>query len=121
MKSTAPSTFAERVGRSLGRLWWQGARADRRAMHWLMAKGWPSAAARAAMLAIKVAAFVVLLYAMFWLALLLGLMLAGAWMMQKSSASHDDEHRPEWKDGPAGFGLYTYDGYRIDPHVSDDD
>ena len=54
-----------------------------------------------------------------WLALLLVLVMVVAWMARNADLG-DELPEPEWRNGPAGFGLYTYDGFRIDPHVEDD-
>ncbi|MPN10034.1 hypothetical protein SDC9_157327 [bioreactor metagenome] len=40
--------------------------------------------------------------------------------MARNSDLGDELPEPEWRNGPTGFGLYTYDGFRIDPHVEDD-
>src|SRR3546814_20270951 len=61
----------------------------------------------------------VLLYAAFWLALLLVFAIAAAWAA--NNADGNDESETEWRNGPAGFGLYTSDGFRMDPHVYDAD
>ena len=71
MKTAAQTTFPERVGRSLGRLWRGCVRLDRRAMQGLVTKGWKPGVAKGAMLLVKIAAFAVLLYAAFWMSLLL--------------------------------------------------
>ena len=121
MKTAAQTTFAERLGRTLGRAWRSCARLDRRAQGWLLARGWAPGIAKAALLAVKLAAIGVLLYTAFWLALLLAFALVGAWVVRNDDGSYDEEHKPEWRYGPAGYGLYTHDDYRIDPHDPDDE
>ena len=121
MKTAAPTTFAERLGRTLGRAWRSCARLDRRAQGWLLARGWAPGIAKAALLAVKLAAIGVLLYTAFWLALLLAFALVGAWVVRNDDGSYDEEHKPEWRYGPAGYGLYTHDDYRIDPHDPEDE
>lgn len=120
MKTAAQTTFAERLGRTLGRAW-RTARLDRRAQGWLLAQGWAPGIAKAALLAVKLAAIGVLLYTAFWLALLLAFALVGAWVVRNDDGSYDEEHKPEWRYGPAGYGLYTHDDYRIDPHDPEDE
>jgi hypothetical protein len=71
MKTAAQTTFAERLGRTPGRAWRGCARLDRRAQGWLLARGWAPGIAKAALLAVKLAAIGVLLYTAFWLVLLL--------------------------------------------------
>ncbi|OOH47527.1 hypothetical protein B0B16_22995 [Pseudomonas aeruginosa] len=121
MKTAAQTTFAERLGRTLGRAWRGCARLDRRAQGWLVAQGWAPGIAKAALLAVKLAAIGVLLYTAFWLALLLAFALVGAWVVRNDDGSYDEEHKPEWRYGPAGYGLYTHDDYRIDPHDPEDE
>jgi hypothetical protein len=121
MKTAAQTTFAERLGRTLGRVWRSCARLDRRAQGWLLARGWAPGIAKAALLAVKLAAIGVLLYTAFWLALLLAFALVGAWVVRNDDGSYDEEHKPEWRYGPAGYGLYTHDDYRIDPHDPEDE
>ena len=121
MKTAAQTTFAERLGRTLGRAWKGCARLDRRAQGWLLAQGWAPGIAKAALLAVKLAAIGVLLYTAFWLALLLAFALVGAWVVRNDDGSYDEEHKPEWRYGPAGYGLYTHDDYRIDPHDPEDE
>ena len=121
MKTAAQTTFAERLGRTLGRAWRGCARLDRRAQGWLLARGWAPGIAKAALLAAKLAAIGVLLYTAFWLALLLAFALVGAWVVRNDDGSYDEEHKPEWRYGPAGYGLYTHDDYRIDPHDPEDE
>lgn len=119
MKSAAQTTFAERMGQALGRAWHSCVRLDRRAHGWLLVQGWAPGAAKATLLVVKLVALGVLLYTAFWLALLFVFAIGAAWTARNTDWNQTPE--PEWKNGPAGFGLYTYDGYRIDPHVSDDD
>ena len=121
MKTAAQTTFAERLGRTLGRAWRGCARLDRRAQGWLLTQGWAPGIAKAALLAVKLAAIGVLLYTAFWLALLLAFALVGAWVLRNDDGSYDEEHKPEWRYGPAGYGLYTHDDYRIDPHDPEDE
>ena len=121
MKTAAQTTFAERLGRTLGLAWRGCARLDRRAQGWLLAQGWAPGIAKAALLAVKLAAIGVLLYTAFWLALLLAFALVGAWVVRNDDGSYDEEHKPEWRYGPAGYGLYTHDDYRIDPHDPEDE
>ena len=121
MKTAAQTTFAERLGRTLGRALRGCARLDRRAQGWLLARGWAPGIAKAALLAVKLAAIGVLLYTAFWLALLLAFALVGAWVVRNDDGSYDEEHKPEWRYGPAGYGLYTHDDYRIDPHDPEDE
>lgn len=95
MKPAAQTTFAERVGRTLGRLWRGCVRLDRRATIRLVAQGWAHGAARAVLLIIKVVAFGVLVYAAAWLALLIALVVVAS-RTARNSASDEVE---EWAIG----------------------
>lgn len=93
MKTAAQTTFAERLGRALGRAWRGCARLDRQAQGWLRAHGLAPGAARAVSLVVKLVALAVLLYSAFWLALLLTLAVAaGAW----AARSHEEAGDEEW-------------------------
>lgn len=119
MNTTTRVSAAERLGRRFGRGWRARARGERRISNWLVSKGVPAGGAVALLWVVKLVAFGVLLYAAFWLALLLVFAVVAAWMARNADLD-DDPPEPEWRNGPAGFGLYTYDGFRIDPHVEDD-
>ncbi|POE08556.1 hypothetical protein BV921_15100 [Pectobacterium odoriferum] len=90
-----------------------------RVLSWLVSKRVPRIGVVALMWAIKLIALCVLLYSAFWLALLLIFVVAAA-LMANAAGLGDEPPKPEWRNGPAGFGLYTYDGFRIDPHIDDD-
>ncbi|MBO2859769.1 DUF3742 family protein [Pseudomonas aeruginosa] len=119
MNTTTRISTAERLGRDLGRAWRAYARGERRLSSWLASKGMPLAGAIALLWVVKLVVLGVLLYTTSWLALLLVLAMVAAWIA-RSAGRDDDPPEPEWRNGPAGFGLYTYDGFRIDPHVEDD-
>lgn len=119
MTTTTRISTAERIGRVFGRGWRAYARGERRASNWLASKGVPVAGVTFLLWAVKLAMLGILLYSTFWLAVLLVLVMAVAWMARNADPI-DDLPEPEWRNGPAGFGLYTHDGFRIDPHVEDD-
>lgn len=119
MNTTTRISTAERLGRTLGRGWPAYVRGERRASSWLVSKGMPAAGATALVWVIKLVALGVLLYTTFWLAMLLVCVMIVAWMARNADLG-EELPEPEWRNGPAGFGLYTYDGFRIDPHVEDD-
>lgn len=110
---------AERFGRWLSGMWHCYVRSERLAGEWLRARGVPAGAAVALLWIVKLGVLAILLYVAFWLALLLVFAVAAAWAARNND--WDEQPEPEWRNGPAGYGLYTYDGYRIDPHVSDED
>lgn len=109
---------AERFGRWLGRAWRGYVGRERQVAGWLVTSGVSAGGVTALLWIIKLVVFGGLLYVAFWLALLLVFAIVVAWAARNADW---EVPQPEWKNGPAGFGLYTHDGYRIDPHVSDDD
>ncbi len=119
MNTTIRISTAERLGRSVGRGWRAYARGERRLSSWLASKGVPFVGAALALWVVKLAVLGVLLYTMSWLVLLVFAVVA-AWVARNAGLA-DDPPEAEWRNGPAGFGLYTYDGFRIDPHVEDDE
>src|SRR3546814_340342 len=119
MNMTTRISKAERVGRWLARGWRGYVRGERWLSGWLVAQGVSASVATILRWTFNLVALGVLLYAAFWLALLLVFAIAAAWAA--NNADGNDESETEWRNGPAGFGLYTSDGFRIDPHVYDDD
>lgn len=92
MKTSAQTTFAERLGRTLGRAWRGCARLDQRAQGWLRAQGMAPGLAQAASLVVKLAVLAMLLYSAFWLALLLTLaVVTGAWAARSQEQTGDEE------------------------------
>ncbi|MBK8134200.1 MAG: DUF3742 family protein [Gammaproteobacteria bacterium] len=69
MELAAQTTFAERAGRTQGRMWWGFVRLERKAHGCLVVQGWALGVAKAALLVIKLVVLGVLFYAAFWLAL----------------------------------------------------
>ncbi|CAP41714.1 MULTISPECIES: DUF3742 family protein [Pseudomonadota] len=85
MNTTTRSSTAERFGHKLGRTSRAYRHCERRVVAWLISVGAPSAVATALVWVVKLAVLGILLYAAFWLALLLLFAVAAAWM-----AGHDD-------------------------------
>ncbi|QLF92110.1 DUF3742 family protein [Pseudomonas sp. ABC1] len=111
MNSTTRISTAERLGRTAGRRWRAYVRGERRVSHWLTSMGMPVPGATALVWAFKLTVLGMLLYAAFWLALLvLVFFVAGA---VASSGLEWEEPETEWRTGPAGFGLYRGD-IRVD-------
>lgn len=81
MKTAAQTTFAERIGRTLGREWRGCVRLDRQAQGWLLAQGLAPGAATAVSLVVKLAVLGALLYFAFWLALLLAFAVTATWLV----------------------------------------
>jgi hypothetical protein len=107
--STSP-TFAERIGRMLGRAWRGVLRREQNAGAWLMAQGLPPGIAKALPLLLKLAVLGVALYAAFWVVALLVFAIVAA----EAARYNAWQKQPEWRDGHEGIGLYTHDGICID-------
>lgn len=121
MNTTTRRSTAERLGRSVGRGWRAYVRGERRLSNWLASKGVPVVGAAALLWVVKLTALGLLFYTAFWLAVLLLLGVAAAWMAGNSAG---DEGRwaqqDELRNGEAGFGLYSSSGQRLDPHDPND-
>ena len=119
MNTTTHISTAERLGRWLGRGWRGYARRERRVVAWLVSAGTPAGVATVLVWIAKLAVLGGLLYTAFWLALLLVCLLLVARGLAKGS---DDFSLPrdELRHGEAGFGLYSSDGHRLDPHDPND-
>jgi hypothetical protein len=118
-KPAAPPTFAERLGRRLARAWQAAARLDRQTRAALVARGMNAALAGGLVWAVRIALLALVLYGAFWVAVLLVSVAVAVWNARNADWNRMPE--PEWRNGLAGYGLYTYEGYRIDPHVFDED
>ncbi len=73
------------------------------------------------MSAIKFVVLAGLFCASFWLALLATFTVIAAWIARNSDGDSEATSQTEWRYGPAGYGLYTFDGHRIDPHDPGDE
>lgn len=91
MKSSARTTFAERIGRTLGRLWQVLIRLDRKAHGGLVAQGLPLGVANVILLVVKLVTLGMLVYAVFWLALLLVLVVVAAWVAPNAAYNESEE------------------------------
>ncbi|MEX5685365.1 DUF3742 family protein [Pseudomonas silesiensis] len=106
---------AERLGRWLGGLWRGYVRRERQAVVWMVAGGVPAGVAAAVLWVAKIAVLGALLYVAFWIALLIVFATLVAWTARNTEVSDNDD-KSEWRYGDSGYGLYTSEGYRIDPH-----
>ncbi|RQR79142.1 DUF3742 family protein [Burkholderia sp. Bp9012] len=111
--------WAQRAGQIAGRACRWYARREQQLLGTLIAQGMPARVASSALWVVKLAALGVLLYVAFWLTLLLAFAIAGAWVARNTD--WEEERPTEWRNGVAGYGLYTSDGYRIDPHDPEDE
>lgn len=90
MKHTARMTTAARLGRWLGGVWRGWLRAEGRVHRWLMAQGLPVGGATVLTWVIKLAILGVLLYAAFWVALMLVAVVLAARMAEQAPQGDDD-------------------------------
>ncbi|MDR2452447.1 MAG: DUF3742 family protein [Candidatus Accumulibacter sp.] len=107
--------LAYRMGRNAGRAW-RGL--DRRAMNALAATGLPAGISKTLLWGIKLIVLGAALYVAFWLALVGFIIVVAIWGWWNAAPNWMQEE-PEWRDGFEGFGLYNYDGVRIDYCNSD--
>lgn len=111
MKSAAQTTFAEHVGRALGRVWRSCVRLDRKANGWLVAQGLAPGVAKAALLVVKLVAVGLLVYAAFWLALLVAIAVVAAWVARNAEQNEPEEwaigEQAEHKNNP-GYDPILY-------------
>jgi hypothetical protein len=112
---------AERLGRWLGGMWRGYARRERQAAAWLAAQGVPAGGTVALLWVVKLGVLAMLFYAVFWLALLVAFAIAAAWVARNYDVGEEEQAQTEWRYGHAGYGLYTSDGYRVDPHDPEDE
>ena len=121
MNTTTRTSTAERLGRTFGRGWRACVRGERRLSRWFTSKGVPPGGAAALLWVVKLTAIGLLFYAASWLAVLLLLGIAAAWLAG-NSAGDDDRwaQQDELRNGEAGFGLYSSNGQRLDPHDPND-
>lgn len=89
MNTTTRSSTAERFGHKLGRTWRAYLHYERRVVAWLISVGAPSAVATALVWVVTLAVLGILLYAAFWLALLLLFAVAAAWMAGHGDATEE--------------------------------
>lgn len=91
MKPSAQTSFAERLGQALGRMWRAYMRQERKVNGWLVAQGLPAGVSKVLLLAIKLVALGVLVYVAFWLVLLLVFAVAAAWMIRDPDQDDPEE------------------------------
>lgn len=94
MKPAAQITFAERAGRTLGQMWRAGTRLERKVCTWLVAQGLGTGLVKGVLWVVKLAVLAILLYAAFWLALLLVFAVAAAWAA--SNVDGEAQQRSQW-------------------------
>ena len=104
---------AERTGGALGRLWKKYVRLDRKWCDWLIARRLSAGWAKPVLWIVKLVVLGVLFYAVFWVALVIVIAMAVAWLAQNVDTGHEID-KPEWREGHSGFGLYDKSEWRHD-------
>lgn len=124
MKTTAQTTFAERTGRFLGKLWRRCVRLEWKARGWLVAQGLAPGVAKTALLVATFAVLGMLLYAAFWMAALVVFVVIAAWAARQQSNDDDSDflgRKAEERDHREGpfYHPTSYDD-DPDPRYEDD-
>ncbi|HBX55735.1 DUF3742 family protein [Pseudomonas sp. UBA2684] len=91
MDTKARISNAERFGRRIGGMWRGFVRREHQVAGWLVACGLSAGAATVLLWGMKLALLGVLLYAMFWLALLLVITIIAAWAAQRGAQDEEFE------------------------------
>lgn len=124
MKTAAQTTFAERAGRALGRLWRGGVRLERKVQDWLVTQGLTPGVANAALMVVKLVAIGLLVYAVFWLGLLVVIAMAVTWMASQQDSDDDSDflgRKAEERDHREGLFYHsTSHNDDPDPRFEDD-
>ncbi|MCM2446208.1 DUF3742 family protein [Rahnella sp. CG8] len=107
------SRYAERWGHRFGRGWRAYTQGERKAITWLVSRGFSSVTASVLLWSGKLVVWVLLLYISFWLALLLIFLILAACAARNLDENDEEEEQPQWRVGPAGYGLYRGD-IRVD-------
>ncbi|UVH51836.1 DUF3742 family protein [Pseudomonas sp. CBSPBW29] len=118
MSTTTRISRADRLGRSIGRGWCAFRRGELRLSNCLASKGVPVAGVTLVFWVVKLSLLGLLLYFAFCLAALL--LLAVLWLAGTSPVDDRFTQQDELRNGEAGFGLYSSNGQRIDPHDPND-
>ena len=90
MSTTTRISTAERLGRSVGRGWRAYARGEQRLSSWLASKGMPLAGATVLLWGVKLAALGILLYAAFWIALVLLALVVAGWVAAVNTPDEEE-------------------------------
>ena len=110
MKQQERKNIPERLGRWAGKVRRGYARREASTLGWLCSKGVPVALSRVFLWAIKLALVGTLLYAAFWIAIVVLSAVVVIWLA-KDAPSY--EPPGEWRSGDQGYGYYE-DGTRTD-------
>ncbi|WP_446685909.1 DUF3742 family protein [Morganella morganii] len=91
MNSTSHNSIAERFGRWLGKGWRGYVRCERKVSNWLVSKDVPQFVAFVFLWAIKLIVLGVLVYFVFWLALLIVFAVVTGWAVGQSTSEDNFE------------------------------
>ena len=120
MNSYAENSKAASAGTWLGHAWLRILRREKQFAAFLAQKGVPTTLARASIWIINLSALALTLYYFLPIGLVVAGLLLVAQGLSLSDISVHDKKKAQWRDGLLGFGLYTHDGFRIDPHDPND-
>jgi hypothetical protein len=120
MRAYSQSSSAEQAGRWLGYACKRVLQSEPRVTAWLVKQGIPFGVSKSTVWIIKLAILAAVIYLSLVVALFLVALVVFAHLMSNADLSTEQD-QPEWRNGVSGFGLYTRDEYRIDPHVFHDD
>jgi hypothetical protein len=112
LKPATPPTFAERLGRRLAWAWQAAARLDRQTRAALVARGMNAALAGGLVWAVRIALLALVLYGVFWVAVLLITVFAAVQSVRRSAEIFPLE-KGQWRDDSEGYGYYE-NGVRTD-------
>ncbi|PMR75287.1 hypothetical protein C1H69_10195 [Billgrantia endophytica] len=118
--TTQPNTWTHRLGRRAGHGWRWLVLRDRQAERWLVAHGVPTGGAKALLWLVKLVLLGGLLYAAFWLALLLLFVVVVAWSVRDAGVEAEEwaiGEQAEYKQNP-GYDPINYDD-TPDPRFAD--
>ncbi|CAK7053661.1 MAG: hypothetical protein BACD_02593 [Bacteroides rodentium] len=123
MTARTSQTFAQRTGQGLGRAWCWVRDQQYRLVGWATAKGVPNILAKLTMAVINLIVLAALLYAAFWVVLVVGLvvvLLAGALNGSPLRSSEEDDFSlvQDHKNEP-GYDPYFYPEDEPDPRFED--
>lgn len=90
MSTKSRNSNAERFGRWLGRGWRGYVRRERQVTGWLVAQGMPTGGATVLLWIVKLGVLATLLYAAFWLALLLVTVLIVTWVAAQDHSDNEE-------------------------------
>lgn len=111
---------AERAGRWLGGAYRGLKVQEQRLRLWLVGLGVPLTGARLLSWCLWLCVLALLLS----ISIVLAMIICVLWLTGRGIARSDLTYRipdAEWRNGCSGYGLYTHDELRIDPHVFEDD